>query len=55
MTCKKCNGEGRVANSDEQEPWSCWENLPPGADIAVRMGIVKPIPCPDCKGGKEGA
>lgn len=48
--CLKCHGEGRVANSDDMEPWSAWESLPPGSDLAVRMGIVQPIDCPDCKG-----
>ncbi len=48
--CTKCNGEGRVADSDDQEPWSDWENLPPGSDLAVQMGLVKPIPCPECGG-----
>jgi hypothetical protein len=33
-----------------------WEDLPPGSDIAVRIGLVVPIPCPDCGGtGKRAA
>jgi hypothetical protein len=48
--CPKCWGEGKVANSDQQEPWSTWAELPPGSDLAVRMGIVRPIPCPMCGG-----
>lgn len=51
--CPKCWGEGKVANSDEQEPWSTWADLPPGSDIAVRLGLVKPIPCPSCGGSGE--
>jgi hypothetical protein len=50
--CTKCNGEGRVANSDDEEPWSVWENLPPGSDLAVQMGLVEPIPCPECGGSQ---
>ena len=50
MSCTRCNGEGQIANDDEGAPWSMWATLPPGADLAVRMGLVKPIDCPDCKG-----
>ncbi|AHH20785.1 hypothetical protein NONO_c60090 [Nocardia nova SH22a] len=46
--CPTCNGAGRVANTDDQEPWSAWSNLPPGSDAAVRLGLVRPIPCPTC-------
>lgn len=48
--CAKCNGEGKVANTDDQEPWSCWADLPPGSDLAVRMGLVVPVNCPECEG-----
>ncbi len=48
--CGRCDGCGRIANSDDGEPWKYWADLPPGADLAVRMGLVQPIPCPDCKG-----
>jgi hypothetical protein len=47
--CMRCDGCGKIADSDEGEPWTAWEDLPPGSDIAVKMGIVKPIPCPDCE------
>lgn len=47
-TCTTCEGEGRVANTPDREPWSAWENLPPGSDLAVRFGLVQPIPCPAC-------
>ena len=48
--CQRCYGCCQIANSDEGEPWFEWQCLPPGADLAVRMGFVKPIPCPDCNG-----
>lgn len=48
--CSRCWGEGQIADSEEGEPWSMWESLPPGSDLAVRMGIVQPIPCPACGG-----
>jgi hypothetical protein len=47
-TCQRCDGCGSIANSDSGEPWTQWERLPPGSDLAVRMGLVRPIPCPDC-------
>lgn len=46
--CMRCDGCGKIADSDDGEPWTAWEDLPPGSDIAVKMGIVKPIPCPVC-------
>jgi len=48
--CGRCDGCGRIASGEEGAPWTMWEALPPGVDIAVRMGIVKPIACPDCDG-----
>lgn len=49
-TCPKCEGCGKVANTEDMEPWTAWEKLPPGSDLAVRMGIVRPMPCPVCFG-----
>jgi len=46
--CATCAGYGQVANTEHQEPWTAWANLPPGSDAAVRMRLVKPIPCPTC-------
>jgi hypothetical protein len=51
--CPDCRGCGKVANSDAQEPWRYWEELKPPADLAVRLGIVAPIPCPRCFGSGE--
>lgn len=48
--CPKCAGCGRVGNTDDQEPWSQWESLPPGSDLAVKMGLVRPMTCPGCAG-----
>ena len=48
--CMKCDGCGRIANSEDGEPWTTWEALPPGSDLAVKFGIVKPIECPECRG-----
>ena len=48
--CRRCDGCGKIANDSEGTPWSFWEALPPGSDMAVKMGVVKPIECPDCRG-----
>lgn len=51
--CYSCDGEGRTdSNQDvsERAPLSFWENLPPGQDIAVRLGWVKPMDCEHCEG-----
>lgn len=51
--CVRCEGCGKVATSDDREPWTYWENLPPGADLAVQLGLVRPEKCTDCEGTGE--
>jgi hypothetical protein len=52
--CSHCYGDGKVSDTKDEEPWYVWESLPPGSDIAVKMGLVKPKTCPRCEGtGKE--
>lgn len=48
--CPRCEGCGRIANDAEGTPWSYWESLPPGANLAVLSGLVAPIMCPICWG-----
>lgn len=48
--CYHCLGGGQVANTEDREPWSAWEDLPPGSDLAVTMGLVRPEPCGECGG-----
>jgi len=48
--CPRCAGCGRVADSDSGEPWSCWETLPEASKTALRLGLVRPMTCPDCAG-----
>lgn len=48
--CPTCEGCGRIANSDHGESWTLWERLPEASKVAVRLGLIKPIPCPTCKG-----
>lgn len=52
VKCTRCEGCGRIANSIDGEPWSMWESLPSGSDVAVKLGVVKPVECPRC-GGKK--
>lgn len=50
VACIRCDGCGRLADDDDESPWSAWENLPPESNLAVRLGLVEPHPCPDCGG-----
>lgn len=53
-SCPRCLGCGQLADSDDREPWTMWQDLPPGSDLAVRLGIVRPVPCGHCSGtGKK--
>lgn len=53
--CPRCEGCGKIASDDEGTPWTFWAGLPAGSDLAVRMGLVRPLPCPDCAGtGEKG-
>lgn len=53
--CMRCDGCGKIADGEEGAPWSYWQELPAQSAIAVQMGLVKPIPCPECGGsGKDG-
>lgn len=51
--CARCDGCGQVANSDDQEPWTAWLDLPLKSSLAVLAGFVRPIPCPVCHGAKR--
>lgn len=51
--CSKCEGCGKVADTDDQEPWSAWLELPVRSFGAVLLGLVKPITCPACDGDGE--
>lgn len=48
--CGKCDGCGRVADTTTQEPWTAWMGLTLGQAASVVLGVVKPIPCPECDG-----
>lgn len=51
--CARSDGCGQVANSDDQEPWTVWLDLPLRSAAAVLLGLVRPIPCPECHGAKR--
>ena len=48
--CPQCDGCGKIASGDEGAPWTFWENLPLRNAVAVVAGLVKPLPCPRCRG-----
>lgn len=48
--CPACDGCGKVANTEDREPWTVWTGLPLQSAGAVLLGLVKPIPCEDCGG-----
>lgn len=53
--CARCHGCGQLANDEDETPWKFWAELPPGSDLAVRVGLVRPHQCPACGGsGKKG-
>ena len=48
--CQRCLGWKRVDDGDDQVSWKYWEEMPAQSRVAVTMGLVKPITCPDCNG-----
>jgi len=48
--CPTCAGCGQIANDDDATPWKYWAELEPPANLAVVMGIVRPLTCVDCGG-----
>lgn len=46
--CDRCWGCGLIASSDDGEPWTMWLEMPLGSSMAVLMGLIFPLPCPDC-------
>ncbi|MGP9682043.1 hypothetical protein [Brachybacterium sp. AOP3-A1-3] len=56
IICHHCNDEKVTDDNDditERVPWSFWQKLTPPSDMAVRMGMVKPIPCAHCQAPRE--
>ena len=51
--CENCDGCGQIADDAEGAPWTAWTSLPVGAQMAIRMGMLKPIVCPECFGAQH--
>lgn len=47
--CQQCLGWKRVSDGDKIS-WKYWAELSPPSNIAVLLGIVKPVECPRCHG-----
>lgn len=51
--CGRCLGWKMVDNG-EMQSWKHWAELPQRSAVAIQLGLVRPIECPDCKGtGRE--
>jgi hypothetical protein len=48
--CERCYGDGRIADDDDGTAWAVWQALPAQSNLAMTLGWVKPIPCPECNG-----
>ena len=48
--CRTCDGCGQVTISEDGDitPWTVWTSLPLESSSAVLLGLVRPVPCPDC-------
>ncbi len=53
--CERCGGCKQIASGEEGAPWSTWEALPPESKLAIELGVVYPIDCPDCVGSDKKA
>lgn len=47
--CKHCDGCGRLADTESEEPWTAWTQLPLESSMVV-AGIVRPKTCHACGG-----
>lgn len=47
--CQRCLGWKRVDDGEKQS-WKYWAELPAQSRVAIDLGMVKPITCPDCNG-----
>ena len=52
--CQQCLGWKRIDDGSEGTSWKHWAELSAPANLAVQLGVVKPIECPRCAGtGRE--
>lgn len=50
VKCETCDGCGKLADTEDREPWSRWLEIPVKSALALQIGLVRPIPCTVCKG-----
>lgn len=48
--CRTCDGCGYLADDDDKTPFKFWLEMPVQSALALQMGLVKPVECPDCDG-----
>jgi hypothetical protein len=48
--CELCLGWKRVDDGEEPVSWKAWAEIPPPHNIAVQLGLVRPVECPRCEG-----
>ena len=48
--CPRCEGCGKLADTEDREPWTDWTSLPVASATALLMGLVKPVDCDECQG-----
>jgi hypothetical protein len=46
--CDRCAGCGYL-DDGEMQPFKYWLELPVQSAVALQMGLVKPVECPDCR------
>lgn len=48
--CQICYGCGSMATDDDNTPWFVWATMSSPSNLAVQIGMVRPIDCPICNG-----
>lgn len=53
--CDRCAGCGYITDGKNGDPFKYWLELPVQSAVALQMGLVKPVECPECKGSGAAA
>ena len=48
--CTLCEGWKCVDNGEDPVSWKSWAELPAPSNLAVQIGLVRPVVCPRCEG-----